>query len=195
MQTRKARFPDVEEIYALINEYAAKRIMLPKSRVALYETLRDFFVVEPAGPGTTTGETGRRGGNIIGCAALHLSWGDTAEIRSVAVRSDGKGRGIGSQLVEACLTEARELGLGKVFLFTYEPGFFARFGFQVTDKSTLPQKVWSDCLNCPYYPDCNETAMTLALSGSAGGKSGGEEATAAAAAGRSPSALLPRKPG
>jgi amino-acid N-acetyltransferase len=158
MRIRKARFDDVEEIYTLINEYAARRVMLPKSRVELYRALRDFFVAEDV----RNANDGH--GKIVGCAALHPAWSDTAEIRSVAVRTDRGRRGVGSRLIRACLKDAETLGLRRIFLLTYVPGFFAKFGFQVVGHDALPQKVWTDCIHCPHYLNCNETAMMLTLS-------------------------------
>ena len=81
-------------------------------------------------------------------AALHVSWDDLAEIRSLAVAKEHKKRGIGRQLVERCLGDAEELGVGRVFVLTYIPEFFGRVGFAEFDKAKLPHKVWSECLKC-----------------------------------------------
>lgn len=150
---RKAKVADVPAVHALVNSYAEQQKMLPVSLSNLYERLRDFFVFIEE-------ETGA----VQGCGALSISWSDLAEIRSLAVRQDLRGKGIGSKIVEACLAEARGLGLQKVFVLTCESAFFTRMGFHVISKDLLPHKVWSVCLNCPKFPDCDETAMMLELS-------------------------------
>jgi amino-acid N-acetyltransferase len=147
---RKAQIKDVKEIQKLLNHYANRGDMLSRSLSELYEALRDFYIVE---------EEGR----IVGVAALHIVWEDLAEIRSVAV-AEGTGRkGIGTEVVTACIAEAKVLGLKRLFCLTYKPDFFGRFGFQVVDKSQLPHKVWGDCIKCAKFPDCDEIAMILDL--------------------------------
>jgi amino-acid N-acetyltransferase len=145
---RKAEIKDVKEIQKLLTHFASRGDMLSRSLSELYESLRDFYVVE---------EDGR----ILGTAALHIVWEDLAEVRSVAVAEDAGRKGIGSQVVESCLVEARQLGLHRVFCLTYKPDFFARFGFRIVDKSELPHKVWGDCMKCVKFPDCDEIAMIL----------------------------------
>lgn len=150
---RKARMGDVKAIQKLIAEYARKGDMLPRSLSEIYENLRDYFVhVED-------------GGEVIGSAAIHLMWEDLAEVRSLAVRDDRMGRGVGTELVEACLSEAIVLGITRVFALTYKPGFFEKLGFKRVDKSELPHKIWSDCLKCSKFPDCDEVALVTDLSG------------------------------
>jgi amino-acid N-acetyltransferase len=150
---RKARMGDVKAIQKLIAEYARKGDMLPRSLSEIYENLRDYFVhVED-------------GGEVIGSAAIHLMWEDLAEVRSLAVRDDRMGRGVGTELVEACLSEAIVLGITRVFALTYKPGFFEKLGFRRVDKSELPHKIWSDCLKCSKFPDCDEVALVTDLSG------------------------------
>jgi len=146
----KARIDDPPRIVALVNHYADRQLMLPRSLNETYECLRDFFVW-------------REGGEVLGCAALHVSWEGLGEIRSLAVREDATGRGIGRRLVESCLEEARELGMRRVFVLTYIPEFFEQFGFRPYAKENLPHKVWADCLNCPKFPDCDEVALALDL--------------------------------
>jgi amino-acid N-acetyltransferase len=142
----KARIDDPPEILALVNEFANRQLMLARSLNEVYESLRDFFVW-------------REDGRILGCAALHISWQGLAEVRSVAVRDDAQGRGIGRALVEGCLNEARELGIKRLFVLTYLPEFFQKFGFVPYLKEKLPHKIWADCLNCPRFPDCDEVAL------------------------------------
>jgi amino-acid N-acetyltransferase len=145
-QVEKAKILDVPQMHHLINHCAEKGEMLPRPLSELYESIRDFFVI-------------REGERVVGCAALHVSWSDLAEIRSVAVAEDSQRKGLGDRLVEACLKEAAELGINTVFCFTYLPDFFKRHKFADIDKMELPRKVWTDCFRCPKFPNCDETAL------------------------------------
>jgi len=147
---RKAQMSDVKDIQKLLTNFASRGDMLSRSLSELYESLRDFYVV-------TEDE------KLLGTAALHIVWDDLAEVRSVAVSEDAGRKGIGSQLVQACIAEARELGLKRIFCLTYKPDFFGKFGFRLVDKSELPHKVWGDCIKCVKFPDCDENAMILDL--------------------------------
>jgi amino-acid N-acetyltransferase len=149
---KKATIQDVKAIKELINAYAEKGEMLPRALGELYDCLRDFFVYE-------------KDGHIIGVAALHVGWEGLAELRSVAVSPNFLGRGIGKELVSACLADARALGVKEVFVLTYVQGFFEKMGFTLARHDDLPQKVWTECRNkCVKYPDeCNEAALTLPL--------------------------------
>ena len=148
---RKAQTNDVKEIQKLLMKYAGQGDMLSRSLSELYESLRDFYVYEDDG-------------TLMGTAALHIVWDDLAEVRSVAVAEESGRKGIGSQLVQACISEARQIGLKRIFCLTYKPDFFAKFGFRLVDKSELPHKVWGDCIKCVKFPDCDENAMILDLS-------------------------------
>lgn len=145
---RKARIKDIRDIQKLLTYYANRGEMLSRSLSELYESVRDFYVIE-------------EDGKLLGACALHIMWEDLAEIRSVAVAEEVGRKGLGTKLVTACLDEAHELGLKKVFCLTYKPDFFGKFGFRVVDKSELPHKVWRDCINCVKFPDCDEIAMIL----------------------------------
>jgi amino-acid N-acetyltransferase len=150
---RKARMRDVKTIQKLIAEYARKGDMLPRSLSEIYENLRDYFVYVEDGE------------EVIGSAAIHIMWEDLAEVRSLAVREDRMGRRVGTQLVEACVSEAIVLGIARVFALTYKPEFFEKLGFKRVDKSELPHKIWTDCLKCSKFPDCDEIALVADFSG------------------------------
>jgi amino-acid N-acetyltransferase len=150
---RKAIIADIKHIHKLLNHYADRGLLLPRPLSELYDHLRDFNVL------VENGEAEK----ILGACARGICWEDLAEIRSLVVIEDRQGSDYGRQLVEACLKEARSLGLRKVFALTYAEGFFLRIGFRVVEKSTLPHKVWGDCLKCPKFPECDETAMVLEL--------------------------------
>lgn len=147
---RKAKIDDVPQIHTLVNSFASQGEMLGRSRSELYEGLRDFFVVES-------------GVEILGCAALHINWEDLAEVRSLAVLPGKQGKGLGKTLVNACIEEARSLGLARVYALTYRPDFFEGVGFSRVSKDSLPQKVWGDCLKCPKFPNCDEEAVIMEL--------------------------------
>lgn len=143
---RKANIKDVEKIWKLVNSYADKRIMLPRSLSELYENLRDFYVVIEEN-------------KLVGCGALHITWEDYGEILSLAVEPSITRHGIGSQILTACEEEARNLGLNKLITLTYTPEFFESHGFVRVKKSTLPHKIWSMCIKCPKFPECDETPL------------------------------------
>jgi amino-acid N-acetyltransferase len=145
-QVEKAKIPDVTQIHKLINGFAEKGQMLARPLSELYESIRDFFVI-------------REGGEVVACAALHVSWSDLAEIRSVAVAENNQKKGLGARLVAACIKEADELGIKTVFCFTYRPDFFKHQKFVDIEKMELPRKVWTDCFRCPKFPNCDETAL------------------------------------
>ena len=144
---------DVKGIHGLIAEYAKKGDMLPRSLTDIYENLRDYFVF--------LGDDGE----LVGSAAIHIMWEDLAEVRSLAVREGRMRRGVGTQLVESCISEAIMLGIARVFALTYKPEFFEKLGFHVVDKAELPQKIWADCLKCSKFPDCDEVALVADFSG------------------------------
>jgi len=150
-QLKKATMKDAREIHTLVNQFAKKEEMLPRSLNEIYENIRDFFIcIED--------------GMIIGVAALHILWEDLAEIRSVAVSHAYQGKGIGKKLVRRCLSEAQALGVEKIFALTYHPDFFKAQGFKDVDKNSLPQKIWGECLKCHKFPECNEIAVIKILS-------------------------------
>jgi len=147
---RKAKIKDINQIQKLINTFAKQDLMLPRSLNELYETLRDFWVAE---------ERNR----IVGCAAMHISWDNLAEIKSLAVAKVKQNKGIGKLLVDACLKEAEELGAGRIFSLTYKCEFFKKFGFRRIKNTSLPHKIWAECINCCKFPDCQEVAMVKQL--------------------------------
>lgn len=149
---RKAMLPDVRQMHALLMECAKGQFLLPRSLSDIYQRVRDFYVLAD-----------KNSKKVVGCCALAIVWEDLAEIRSLAVSADAQGQGWGSKLVEACLSEAVTLGVFKVFALTYKKTFFQRLGFLEEAKEKLPQKVWSDCINCPRFPECDEIAMVMEM--------------------------------
>lgn len=149
---RHATFAEVEAMFTLINDFAAEGLMLPKSYSTLYEILPEFVVAVEV-----------ESGKVAGCGALHCTWAELAEIRSLAVSKDFQRRGIGGEIVKLLLEDGKKLGVKKFFTLTYNTDFFASVGFQIVPKETLPQKIWMDCINCPHFPNCQEIAMTLEI--------------------------------
>ena len=147
---RPATVYDVPRIQAIINSHAELGKMLFKSLAQLFEDLRDFAVVE-------------QDGQVVGCCAVTIIWADLAEVRSLAVDNRYIGRGIGRQLVEWCVEEARRLHIRKLMSLTYEQRFFEKLAFEVVPKESLPLKVWSDCVRCPKREGCDEIAMVRVL--------------------------------
>lgn len=147
---RKAILRDARQIHKLLLIYAKDGLVLPRSLMEIFEAIRDFYVFV---------EEDR----VLGAAALNICWEDLAEVRSLVVHADYGGRGIGRQLVEACIAEARQLGIGRIFALTYQQNFFEKLGFAVIEKSELPQKIWGDCIKCAKFPECDEIALSLSL--------------------------------
>lgn len=131
----------------LINRFAERGEMLSRALHELYEDLRDFHLIE-------------EDGEIVACAAVHINWANLAEVKSVAVAEHCQRRGYGRLLVNACIEDARALGVAALFCLTYRPEFFRSLGFSEVDRSTLPRKVWSECVRCPKFSNCTEIAMT-----------------------------------
>jgi amino-acid N-acetyltransferase len=150
LKIKKAAITDVKDIQKMVNEFARREEMIPRSINELYENLRDFFVAEDDN-------------GITGVCALHVLWDDLAEIRSLAVHKESQGAGIGSRLVKHCLADAKKLGISRVFALTYRPTFFRQLGFTDIDKASLPQKIWGDCIRCPKFPECDEHALIINL--------------------------------
>jgi amino-acid N-acetyltransferase len=147
---RKATLKDTKTIHTLVNKFAKKDDMLPRSLNEIYENIRDYFLCTDDD-------------SIIAVAALHILWEDLAEVRSIAVLKKYQDQGVGSKLVKYCLKEARFLGVSKVFALTFQAEFFKRIGFEDIDKNELPHKIWGDCLKCPKFPDCDEEAVIMEL--------------------------------
>ncbi len=147
---RRATLGDIPALLALINSYAAKQVMLPRTEFEMAENIRDFVVAID-------------GKELAGCGALHFYTPASGEVRSLAVAPESKARGIGSRIVSALEAEARENEVESLFAFTYVPGFFGRLGFVEVNRGELPLKAWKDCLRCPKFQACDEIAMLKRL--------------------------------
>lgn len=153
----------MQQIVSLINSYAEKGEMLYRSQSQVLQQVRNYFVA--ASPNLNNHDNGdsslESSDSILACGSLDITWNDLAELRSLAVEPDTLGRGLGTQVVEALMRDASELGLKHVFALTYKPHFFERLGFKIIDKQQLPHKVWSLCIDCLKFPVCDEVAMQI----------------------------------
>jgi amino-acid N-acetyltransferase len=150
---RKARVDDVKTIHRMINASAGKGEILPRSLMDIYGSLRDFFVYYD-----------ENNQAVAGICAMNIIWDNLAEIRSLYVEEEHRKQGVARNLVEACISEAITLGLFRMFTLTNRPELFKRLGFKEVDRSTLSEKIWSDCFRCSKYPDyCDEVAMIIEL--------------------------------
>jgi len=147
---RKAFVKDVPLITEIVNYYAQKGLMLQRPISRVYDNVRDYHVIE-------------RNGEVIGCGALHVMWSDLVEIRAVALKDGFMGKGYGGQLIEKLINEAKSLEIKKIFVLTYKRKFFERMGFAEISKSELPHKIWSECINCIHFPNCDEVALIKVL--------------------------------
>jgi amino-acid N-acetyltransferase len=148
---RKANIEDAQTIHRIINHWAEKNLLLPRSLNQIYEHIRDYWVWQDAD-------------KVVATGALHIvGWQRLAEIKSLAVSVDYQHQGIGRKIVDRCLQEATEMKLAKVFALTFAPRFFEKMGFKEISKNELPHKIWGDCLNCVYFPDCKEQAFIYCL--------------------------------
>ena len=147
---RGAHINDVEQMNKLVNHFAQKDLMLARPLSELYENIRDYYVCV-------------ENGSVVGCASLHIFWKDLAEIKSVAVEEDHQNKGIGKQLIQKCLEEGKVLGISRLFVLTYVPEFFERMGFKRVDKDLLPHKIWSECVKCYKFPDCDEVPLIIEI--------------------------------
>jgi len=150
MEIRRASLIDIPLMLELINDYAAKGIMLPRTEFEMAENIRDFVVAFDHG-------------RLVGCGALHFYTASSGEVRSLAVDPSVKTRGIGRAIVETLEVEARAQDLHSLFAFTYVAGFFAKLGFEEVDRGELPLKAWKDCLRCPKFQACDEIAVLKRL--------------------------------
>jgi amino-acid N-acetyltransferase len=147
---RKAKLSDIPHLLRLINGFAARGIMLPRTELEMAENIRDFTLI--------TLES-----SIVACGALHIYTTQAAEVRSLAVDPAHQKHGVGAHIMAALEQEATSFDIRAIFAFTYVPGFFRKMGYREVDRGELPLKAWKDCLKCPKFQACDEIAMLKAL--------------------------------
>jgi amino-acid N-acetyltransferase len=148
---RKAQVKDAKKIQTIISFWARQGKVLERSLNYIYENIRDFWVYQ-------------QGKKVVGACALHIiGWHNLAEIKSLVLDKNYQRKGIGSELVSACIDEAKSLGVKYIFVLTFIGKFFKKFGFKKISKDKLPHKIWSECIHCVYFPKCKEEALILEL--------------------------------
>jgi amino-acid N-acetyltransferase len=145
-QIRKALLSDSEGIQLLIQTFAKEGKMLARSLQYIVEHIRDFYIA-------LDGKT------VVGCCAFMVSQKDLAEIKSLAVHPDYHHQGLAGTLIQSGIADLISLGVERVFCLTYVPTFFEKLGFTQIEKEQLPHKIWTECINCPSFPDCGEIAL------------------------------------
>jgi len=151
LQVRAARPSDMLQVLELINDFAARGLMLPRVPEQIVRHFREFVVA--------TDETGR----VLGCAALRIYTAQLAELVALAVAEDAQGRGVGRALVERIEADALEIGVGTLFALTLQELFFHRVGYRTVPKELFPLKVWADCRSCATRDACQEIAVVREL--------------------------------
>lgn len=150
LRIESARLSDAEAIHSLITHWADRGDMLHRPVSEIFEAIRDFKVA-------------RLDGRLVGCGSLKIMGTDLAEVRSLAVSEDAQGAGVGAAIVAACVADAYAFELERVFALTYKPGFFEKQGFRVANVMEFPQKVWNECVRCPFFTRCKEVAVVRDL--------------------------------
>ena len=146
ISVRNAAAADVEAMHALLNPYAEMHIILGRDQDDIFEHLQEFLVAE-------------YDGELAGVVAMHIYSENLAEIRSLVVKPNWQKHGIGRLLVEGCEKWAAGLGVTQVFALTYVDSFFFKLGYQRVSKESLPHKIWTVCVHCPRFADCDEVAV------------------------------------
>jgi len=149
---KRAKLSHAKEIHELVKKAAAKDTLLPRALGEIYEAIRSFFVA-------IDDDTDA----VIGCSSLQIAWGNLSEIRSLVVREEEMGKGIGKALIESCIRDAKKMGINRVFALTYITELFLKMGFEKISKDELPHKVWTVCIKCHKFPDCDEQAVAINL--------------------------------
>jgi len=124
----------VPRIQQLVEPLVQRRILLGKEMVTLYESVQEFRVAQDAD------------GRLIGCGALHVMWSDLGEVRTLAVAEEWLGRGVGRALLGRLESDARDLGLDRLFCLTFEVGFFGRNGFEDMGEATVDPALYAELL-------------------------------------------------
>ncbi len=151
MKIRQAKVQDVKQMHKIIEFYADNKEMLHRSLNSIYENIQEYVVAEVKG-------------KIIGCGALHVSWDNLAEVKALAVEKTYARQGIGTKIVKTLEQNALGLGIFTTFALSFKPTFFQKMGYEVISREVLPQKIWSECINCHLFPDCGEVPLIKDLS-------------------------------
>jgi amino-acid N-acetyltransferase len=147
IRLRNASPEDINDIYKIIKYYSGRGLILKRSRKDIADALDRFWVAE----------TNNKPAGIIS----FYDYGATLkEIRSLAVSKNAIRSGIGSTLLKMLIDIlVRQYPNATIFVLTYSPDFFAKYGFKAVNKESLPEKIWKDCLFCKDRLTCRETAL------------------------------------
>ncbi len=149
IKIEKPNLGDVAKIKGLIDVFVKDKDILPRSSEDIAERIREFVVAKEKD-------------NVVATSSLRLYYPYLAEIRTITVDKNYQGRNLGKRLVEFELSEAKALGVKQVFALTFKIDFFYKLGFSKIDKKELPlKKIWEDCINCPFFPDCKEESVLI----------------------------------
>jgi amino-acid N-acetyltransferase len=133
MEIRSARTSDIKGIRKLIDTYAIGGRLLTKETVTLYESVQEFTVAI-------------EDNEVVGCGALHVLWEDLAEVRTVAVLEQLRGKGVGHQIMQAIEERAGAIGVKRIFCLTFETEFFGRHGFEEIQGTPVDADVYAELL-------------------------------------------------
>ena len=147
MKISKPTLNDLDNMAELTKYYVENGIIIHRDRDEMANTIRSYFVAKSKN-------------RILGLVALHIYSEDLAEVRSLVVDKSMHGKGIGSKLIKALEKEAKEIGVSKILVLTYQDGFFKKIGYSEIEKLLIPnQKIWADCIKCKHFPQCDEIAL------------------------------------
>lgn len=151
LKIRAAKVQDVKQIQKIIEFYADSKEMLHRSLNSIYENIQEYIVAE-------------KESKVIACGALHVNWEDLAEVKALAVSREFVRKGIGREIVKTLEKNAINLGIHSTFALSFKPEFFKNLGYEIISREVLPQKIWSECINCHLFPDCGEVPLIKDLS-------------------------------
>ncbi len=151
MKFLKAKLSDIPFMQIIVKDEVENGVILYRSDDEIATNIRSYIVA-------------KENDKLLGYGALHIHTSELAEVRSLVIDSNSRGKGIGGELVKKLLEEGKELGIKRVFTLTYQKEFFEKLGFLEIEKESLPeQKIWADCIKCKHFPVCNEVSLIINL--------------------------------
>jgi len=140
---------DIDEMQKLVYDDVENGNILDRNSNEMATTIRSYTAV-------------KLDDQIVGFVAVHIHTTTLAEIRSIVVQKEFRGKSIAKLLIEKAIFEAKSINLNKLLVLTYKKELFEYFGFEVIQKESLPDtKIWADCIKCKHFPICDEIALTL----------------------------------
>jgi len=150
MTIRPASADDAPALHALIAAHVEEGHLLPRQLSELERHASRFVVAE-------------KRGRLHACAELAPLSDATAEVRSLVVSESFRGKGLAARLVEELRDRASANGFDTLSAFTHDARFFVRQGFSIVPHLSVPEKITTDCVNCPLFRRCSQYAMVLPL--------------------------------